>query len=314
VGKVILHRLAIALPTLVIVSFADFFLVHLLPGDPAQTILGNTATQDQVVELQRQLHLTDPLMLQYWHWLARVVDGDLGSSLTSGQAVTTLIGQRVEVTVSLAVSALVLTLVLGIFAGVVAALRTGGVVDRTVLAASSFLIAVPQFYAGLLLAYVFAVQLPWFFAAGYVSYANDVSGWLKSMTLPAVTLALPGAAVIARQLRTELAGVLRKEYVEFAEAKGLPRRRVVIHHALRNSLAPVLTLLGLILASILGGSIIIEQIFALPGLGQLTVTALGAKDIPVIQALVLLSTVIVLSVNLLVDIAYAFLNPRVRSQ
>jgi peptide/nickel transport system permease protein len=313
-AKVIAHRFAIALPTLAIVSFADFLLVHLLPGNPAATILGNTATRDQVVELEKQLHLDDPLLLQYWHWVSQVLRGDLGHSLTSGEAVTTLFRQRFEVSVSLAASSLLLTVLIGVLAGIAAAMKTGGFVDRGVAAVSSFVVAVPQFYAGLLLAYVFAVQLPWFYAAGYISYNTSPAGWLKSMTLPAVTLALPGAAVIARQLRTELAGVLRKEYVEFAEAKGLPRRRVVIHHALRNSFAPVLTLLGLILASILGGSIIIEQIFALPGLGQLSVTALGAKDIPVIQALVLLSTLVVLSVNLCVDVLYAFLNPRVRPQ
>jgi peptide/nickel transport system permease protein len=310
--QIVIRRLALAVPTLALVSVLDFFLVHLVPGSPADAILGNTATKDQIAQLTRQLHLDDPIGVQYLKWLLAVIHGDFGRSLISGQWVTSLIAQRAEVTISLAVLSLVLAIFLGVSAGIAAAVRPG-VIDRSISAIAAVGIAIPQFFLGLLLAFILAVQVPLFAGAGYVSFRESLLEFAKSTTLPALTLAIPGAAIIARQLRSELTGVLRREYIEYAVAKGLRPETVLLRHALRNAFAPVLTLLGLLLAAILGSTVVVEQIFSLPGLGDLMISALGSKDIPVIQAMVLLSTVVVLVANLGVDVGYAWLNPRIKA-
>jgi peptide/nickel transport system permease protein len=312
VTQIVLRRLALAIPTLALVSVLDFFLVHLVPGSPADAILGNTATKDQVAQLTRQLHLDDPIGVQYLKWLLALLHGDFGRSLISGQQVTGLIAQRAEVTISLAALSLALAILLGVSAGIASTVRPGAI-DRSISGMAAIGIAIPQFFLGLLLAFALAVQIPLFPGAGYVSFRDDVGEFLKSAALPALTLSIPGAAIIARQLRSELTGVLRREYIEYAVAKGLRPETVMVRHALRNAFAPVLTLLGLLLAAILGSTVVIEQIFSLPGLGDLMINALGSKDIPVVQAMVLLSTLVVLVANLAVDLGYAWLNPRVKA-
>jgi len=313
VPKVVINRLLISVPTLFLVTFIDFMLSHLLPGNPALAIAGPTASPAQIAAVDAQLHLNDPLVVQYWKWLVDSIHGNFGMSFVYHESVASLISSRYQVTLSLALYAMILTAVLGVGAGLLAAVR-GGLLDNVITAIAGFFLAVPQFFLGLLLVFFFAVKLPFFAGDGYTSLGTSFTGFLKTMTLPSLTLALTGAAVVARQFRSELVGVFQKEYIGFAEAKGLSSRIVLFRHAFRNAFGPALTLLGLQVAGILGGAIIIEEIFNLPGLGGLMILSLQNKDIPVLQALVLIACVIVLLANLLTDIGYARLNPRVRAK
>lgn len=308
----ILRRLVAIIPLLVLISFAVFSLTLLIPGDPAREILGPNAPAAQVAQLRHQMGLDQPYLVQYWHWLVNALHGNLGHSIQRNTAVSHEIAQRFPVTFSIALGGLAVTILLGVPLGVVAGTRPGSGADRVVTVATSTLLAIPDFWLAILLVLLFSVNLKVLPAIGYVPFTQSPLEWASHLCLPWIAVGVGGAATLARQLRGSLADALEQDYVRTAEAKGVRGSVVVLKHALKNaSIAPV-TILGIIFAYTLGGTVLIEYIFSIPGMGQYFYQALNSKDIPVIQGVTLLVALIFITVNLLVDVLYAYLNPKVR--
>ena len=312
-GAYIARRLLALIPLLLIVSFIVFSLSQLLPGDPARVIAGGQkATPEGIAKAREELHLDKGFFEQYVIWLGDVVHGDLGTSFFDHEPVSESIAQRFPITLSLALGAMVLTIVLGVPLGILAAVRQGSLVDRFVTAGSSVALAMPDFWLGMILLSVFAISLHVLPSRGYVPFTESPAGWATHLYLPWIAMGIPGAAGLARQVRGAMIDAMEQDYVRTAESKGLRRRVVVFKHALKNaSLAPV-TVLGIGFAYMLGGSVIIEQIFTLNGMGRYFYLALFNKDLPVIQGVVLFSALIFVVLNLAVDLFYAYLNPKVR--
>jgi peptide/nickel transport system permease protein len=285
----------------------------LLPGDPALVLAGGQkATPEGIARAREQLHLDEPFVKQYVIWLGDTVQGDLGESFFDNRTVAESIRARFPVTLSLALGALVLTVLIGVPLGILAALKQGGWADRVITTVSSVGLAMPDFWLGMILLSIFAVSLKVLPSGGYVPIAESPAGWATHLYLPWIAMGVPGGAGLARQVRGAMIDALEQDYIRTAESKGLRRHVVVFKHALKNaSLAPV-TVLGIGFAYMLGGSVIIEQIFTLPGMGQYFYSALFNKDLPVIQGVVLLSALIFVVLNLAVDVLYAYLNPKVR--
>ncbi|WP_107985237.1 ABC transporter permease [Rhodococcus sp. OK519] len=307
------RRLLMAIPLLLVVSFVVFVLIDLAPGDPAVTLAGENPTPAQVEQIREQLRLDDSLPERYASWLAHAVQGDLGQSFVNGQSVAEMVGDRLSVTMSLVLVAMILTLVIGPLAGLAAAARPGAWVDRVITALASAAIAVPPFWLGLILVVVLAVNLGWLPALGYEPLADGFGPWISHLILPAIALAMLPMAEVALQLKTSLADVLGRDYILNAEAKGLSVTQVRIKHAAKNAAVPVVTVLGSRFAQMIGGTVAIETVFGLAGLGTLAVNSVLGRDIPVLLGLVVLTTAIVLVVNLLVDISYGYFNPKVRA-
>jgi ABC-type dipeptide/oligopeptide/nickel transport system permease component len=281
-----------------------FALLHLVPGDPVQAMLGDAASPQSVAELRGRLGLDRPLHLQYAAFLAGAVRGDLGVSLRTNERVTAAIAARVPATIELALAAMLVALAIAIPAGVVAAVNAGTSVDHAATTLALVGLSVPNFWLGPLLAIVFSVGLGWFPVSG--------RGTLAHLVLPAITLGAPLAAVLARMTRASLIDELRQLYVTAARARGLPAMRVVMKHAFRNSLIPIITVLGLQVGGLLTGAVITETIFAWPGVGRLLIQSIGFRDYPVVQGCVLFIAMTYVSVNLLTDMTYAYLDPRIR--
>jgi len=312
VWRFIAHRLIAAIPVLFLVSVFIFGLVHLMPGDPALVIAGDIASDELVDKIRTDLGLDRPLLEQYVAWLSGAVRGDFGESLFAPVPVTEAIMARLPTTLSLTVLALGIAVVIGITAGLISAVRPGGMLDRTATFGSSIGLAVPNFWVGLVLVVIFALSLGWLPATGYVRLSVDPVGWLKSLAMPAVALGTSASAVLARQTRNALVGVLERDHIRAARAHGLRPRSVIGKHGLKNASIPVVTVLGLQLTALLSGALVVEKVFALPGIGSLAITAVNRRDIPMIQGVVAFTTIIVLVVNLLVDVVYASLDPKVR--
>lgn len=294
----------------VLVSALTFVLVSLTPGDPARTILGQSATQEQYEALRQQMGLNEPLLSRYGTWLSDAVHGDLGASLFSGEPVTALISQRLGVTLTLIAGGVLAAGLLGVALGVLSA-RSSGVLARVVDVASLVGSAIPPFWLGLVLSAVFAVGLRLVPVVGYTSPAVDPVAWALSIVLPIVTLALAGTAIVAKQTRDAMRDELGKDYVLVLRSHGASEWTVQIKHALRNAGVPVVTVLGVLLIGLLGGTVLVESVFSLPGLGGLAVTSTLRHDLPVIQGVTVLFAVVVVAVNLLVDLVNAWINPKV---
>jgi len=307
----VLRRLALAIPLLFIVSILTFVMVALIPGDPAVRILGAGHTLAQYHALDRKLGLTQPILSQYWHWLDRLLHGSLGSSLFTQQSVGSEISQRLGVTLSLVVGSTLLSLIIGVALGIATAVRQGAL-GRVIDTLSWVGFAIPNFWLGLILIELLAVTAKLLPPSGYVPLGQSVGAWLKSLVLPVLTLSAVGATGVAKQTRDSLGDVMSSEFISALEIAGLPRRSVVLCHALRNAALPTVTTVGLFAVAMLGGTILVEQVFALPGLGSLAVQAASDHDLPVIEGVVLTFTLIVVVVNLVIDLSYAWLNPRVR--
>ncbi len=305
------RRLALSLPLLVIVPTVTFLLAALIPGDVARTILGADASQAQVGQLRQALGLNQPLAVRYWQWLAHAVHGNLGTSLFWQQPVVSLLDSRLPVTLSLVVGSTLVAASAGAVLGTVAALHAGAL-GRAVDAIALAGLAIPNFFLGLLFISWFAVTLRVFPATGYVPISQSPAGWLHSLVLPVVTLAVPGVAVIAKQTRDAMRDVLDRPFIRTLRAAGVPRWSIIGKHALRNAAIPVVTVTGLIFIGSLSGTVLVESVFALPGLGGLAVQATSQHDLPLIQGVAVYFTVIVICVNLLVDLTYSWLDPRVR--
>ena len=306
------RRLVAVVPVMLLVSVAVFAMTHLTPGDPIAYMLDEDASPQAIASLRHELGFDQPAPVQYARWLGRVVQGDLGRSVRTGRGVSESILVRLGTTTELAMLTVLVSLAIALPAGVVAAVRRNSSLDVVSTLVSLLGVSLPNFFLGLILILVFGVRLRWLPASGYVPPVDDLWLNLQSMVLPALTLGGAEAAVVARMTRSSLLEVLRHEYILTARAKGLAARVVVVRHALRNALIPVVTVVGLQLGSLLGGAIITESIFALPGVGRLLVTAVLAHDFPVVQGVVLFLSLAFVFANLAVDLIYAYLDPRIR--
>ncbi|MEO6958099.1 MAG: ABC transporter permease [Antricoccus sp.] len=308
--RLILSRVGMLVLLIWIVSLAVFGLTLLIPGDPTLTLLGDNATPDQIASLRVALGLNDPFFVRYGHWFWGVLHGDLGTSLFNSYSVADAIGSRIWVTVSLVVGALIISLVAGTIIGVIAGSRPGSIADRVLLFLSSVGIALPNFWLGILLVTLFGVTFKLFPTGGYIPFSQDPAQWFAHMTLPIITLALGGAAEVARQARASIIDTLQLDFIRTLHAKGVKPRTILLKHALRSALIPVVTVAGLQVSRLFGLSVLIEAVFSLPGIGTLLIKAVFDRDIPMVQGTVLLATVVVVVVNLLVDLAYGWLNPK----
>jgi peptide/nickel transport system permease protein len=308
----IIRRVLQAIPVVFLASIGVFLLLHLLPGDPAQMLAGSDTSTETLEAIRQDLGLNEPLPVQYWVWLQHVARGDLGKSILSKIPVSNLISQRLPATLELAIAGEILTILIGIPLGVIAAVKQR---TRTDLGITSFIslgLAVPNFWLGILLIIFFAVMLGWMPPGGRGDFSRDPLTALKFIALPAITLALPAAMNLSRLTKASVLEVFYEDYVRTARAKGLSGRLVVVRHVLRNALIPVITAIGLEFGRLLGGSIIVESVFAWPGLGTLMLSAIGNRDYVIVQAGLLMLVMIFITVNLLTDLAYGFLDPRIR--
>ncbi len=309
--RIVGNRLLLSVPLLVIVSTLTFLLEALIPGDLARTIVGPQGTQEQYLQLKHSLGLDQPLITRYQQWLENVIHGDFGNSLFNHEPVTMLLNVRLSVTLSLVIGATLLAAIVGVLLGIAGALRAD-IAGTAVDALSMVGLAIPNFFLGLLLIALFAVAIPLFPATGYVPFDASPLDWARSLVLPVVVLATPGIAVVAKQTRDSMRAVLERPFIRTLRAAGLPRRSIIFKHALRSAAAPVVTVLGLIFVASLGGTVVVESVFAMPGLGGLAVQATTQHDLPLIQGVAVYFTALVVVVNLLIDLAYGWLDPRVR--
>ena len=307
------RRLLAAIPLLFFVPLLVFALIELAPGDPATILAGDEPTPERIAAIREKLNLNDPVLLRYIQWIGDVLHGNLGTSFVSDQSVTDLLTRRMATTMSLVLVAMIFAIVLGTALALVATLRSGGIVDRAVNWFASIAIAIPGFWFGLVLVSVFAVGLQLFPAFGFQPLSDGFSPWLSHLILPGFALGLLPAAEVTLQLRSALGQVMKTDYILNAEAKGLSRTSVVFKHSLKNACIPVITVLGFRVAEVLAGSVTIEMIYNMPGLGRTAVEAVQGRDVPVLLGFVLFSTSIVVLVNLIVDISYGYFNPKVRS-
>ncbi|MBO6902761.1 MAG: ABC transporter permease [Rhizobiaceae bacterium] len=310
----ILKRLGIGLATLVLASIVVFAVMEILPGDPAQLMLGFNATEDALQALRNEMGLNDPVLWRYFAWVGGMLIGDFGNSYTYSSPVIELIGERAIVSLPLAVISLILSTLIAIPVGMFAAARRGSVADTSVMGVTQLGVAIPNFWFALLLIYLFAVWLRLVPAGGFPGWSGGIWPGVRSLLLPAVALALPQAAILARVTRSAMLEVLGEDYIRTARAKGMPRRVVLWRHALRNALIPVLTIMGLQFAFLLAGTIIIENVFYLPGLGRLVFQAITQRDLIVVEGVVMLLVASVVIVNLAVDLTYALVDPRLRAR
>ena len=308
----ILRRLVHLVPVILIVGLVVFTLIHLTPGDPAAVILGDQASPEDVEALREQLGLNDPLLIQFIDWFGGVLRLDFGDSIFLGIPVTEALGERVEPTLLLTSYALLVQLTIGIPLGVIAALRRGSNVDRTLTAVAISGAAIPTFFLGIMLILVFSVRLQWLPSVGYVSPTDDLWGHVQRMLMPAFTLGFASAGLLARMIRSSMLDVLNEDYVRTARAKGLANRDVVTRHALRNALVPAITVIGTSIAALLGGAVVTETVFTIPGMGRLVVQSISRRDYPIIQGAVMVIAMVYVLVNLLVDVLYVYADPRVR--
>lgn len=311
-ARFVQRRLLGAIPLLILISIMVFSLVLLLPGDPAIAIAGDAASIETIESIRERLGENDPILERYANWAGDAVQGDFGTSLFSDQDVTDAIWQRAPVTGSLALVAIAIALIISIPAGLIAGLNPGTKFDRIATIGASMGVAIPSFWMGLLLAVIFAVNNDWLPAIGYVPLTEDPVEWLKHLILPAFSLGLASSATLTRQLRSSVITVMQQDYIRTARAKGLRSRKVVFKHVLKNASIPAVTALGLQVPLLLSGTVIIEGLFGLNGIGQYAVTAVLLRDLPVVQGVVMVSAVIVVVSNLAVDISYGYLNPKTR--
>ncbi len=308
----IAKRFLTAIPTLIIVTVMVFGIQRLLPGDPALIIAGEQRDPEVIAFIRERYRLDDPVPVQYIAWLGQVLRGDLGQSIRTNQPVTQLIWQKLPVTVELALLSMLVALLIALPVGILSAVRKNTAVDYigTFFALSG--LSLPNFWLGIMLILLFSVQWNLLPASGYVEFSSDPLGNLQRMIMPAFVLGTGLAAVLMRQLRSSMLDVLKQDYVRTAQAKGLLKRRVVLRHALRNALIPVITIFGLQMGALLSGAVLTEQVFTIPGFGKLVVDAVFNRDYAVVQGVVLFTSAAYIFINLLVDVAYALVNPRIQ--
>jgi peptide/nickel transport system permease protein len=308
----ILRRLAATVPVMLVVAVLVFTMLRLTPSDPAAIIAGDHATSEEIAQVRVRLGLDQPIHEQLFIWLGRILRGDLGESFFFKRTVASLIVDRLEPTLALCVLTIILAVAIAVPLGVLAAYRQGSIVDRIVMGFSVMGFSVPAFVTGYALIYLFAIKLNWLPVQGYQRIAEGFGGFLYRLLLPALTLSIIYVALIARMTRTSVLEVLSEDYIRTARAKGQVERKVLFRHALRNAAVPIVTVIGLGVAILIGGVVVTESVFTLPGLGRLTVDAVLARDYPTIQAVILLFSLVYVLINLAVDLLYTALDPRIR--
>lgn len=308
----VLRRLLALIPIGLVITLITFFIMRLVPGDPAVVLLGPQANLDQVEELRQRLGLDQPLPLQYLYWMGGLLTGDLGDSIFLGRSVLQAIAERMEPTLTLALLSVALAATFGVLAGLLSALKQGTLLDQALMLIAMVGLSIPNFWLGFMLVLVFAVNLGWFPAAGYESLSTGVWNSLKYLVLPAVALALQQSAAMARMTRSAVLDVLASDFVRTARAKGLKEGVVVSRHVLRNSLVLIVTVIGLSFSVLVAGAIVVEMVFNIPGLGRLVTQSVLRRDYPVIQGVILLIGMLSLVVNLLIDLSYGLIDPRIR--
>lgn len=297
--------------TIVLVTIVVFTLQHLVPGGPALAILGDTATAERIDALNEQLGLNQPLVAQYADWIFGLLRGDMGASVVNGFPVSSLIGERLGATLSVSAAGMLVSIVVGVPLGVAAALNRDRPADGLITGLATLGVAVPSFWLGMILVLIFAIGLQMLPATGFVSFSTDPLAAFRHLVLPALALGAVGAAEISRQLRSAMIDVLQTDFIRTHKAKGLPWRRIVWKHAMKNSGIPLATIIGLRVSALLGATIVVETLFAIPGLGTLATTAISNRDYPVIQGIVLVTALFVVVTNLVVDVVYRLLDPRI---
>lgn len=311
-GTYIIRRIILSVLVIWIVTILSFLLMHVMTGDPAAIMLGSEASQEQINALRHELLLDQPLIVQYGHWLKNVLTGNLGTSLKYQDKVVDLIGQRLPITIYLSLLALFLSIVIGITAGVICAVRRGSNLDSAITILVNTGISLPMFWLGIIGIYLFGLKFGWLPIQGYTSPFQNFSLSIRKTIMPVICLAIPSIAVIARQTRSSMLEVIRQDYIKTAWSKGLRERVIVFNHGLKNALIPIVTLIGLQLRIVVSGSVVVETVFNIPGMGRLLVNATFDKDFISVQAITLVIAIVVLMANLLVDISYGWLDPRIR--
>ncbi|MCY4353828.1 MAG: ABC transporter permease [Truepera sp.] len=305
-------RLAQLVPTALVITVIVFLLSHLAPGDPVTALAGPEAPPELVAAMRERYGLDRPLWTQYAVWIGRVVRGDMGTSVRTGQPVTTMISERFEATLTLAVSATLFSILIALPAGIMAAARRGGLADSGAMVATSLAISLPNFFTAIVLIVIFGVQLRWLPISGYLPILPDLGGSLARLAMPTISLGLIYTALLSRLVRSDLLDILSEDYIRTARSKGVAERVVLLRHGVRNALLPTINLVTLNFASLLGGTIIIEEIFAIPGIGRLLINAVEIRDFPVIQGVTLTVGVIFILSSILADLLTSFADPRVR--
>lgn len=308
----LVRRLLATIPVMMVVATVVFSLVHLAPGDPAAIIAGDNVTPKQIAEIRARLGLDQPLWQQFVLWISNLAQGDLGTSIFSGKPVTELIAQRAEPTIALTTTTLIVAISIAITAGVLAAWKAGTWVDRSVMLFAVMGFSVPVFVVGYGLVYVFSMQLKWLPVQGYAPIADGFGPFLRHLILPSVALGLAYVALIARITRTSMLEVLAEDYIRTADAKGVATGPKLMRHALKNAAVPIATVIGIGVALLIGGVVITESVFNIPGIGRLTVDAILKRDYPIIQGIILIFSAWYVLINLAVDVLYTFLDPRIR--
>ena len=311
-AEMILRRVLVAIPTVIIVSMLVFGLQKLLPGDPVLAMAGEERDPEVIEFLRDKYHLNDPVPVQYGIWVGQVLQGDFGTSLRTDTPVTTLIANKLPVTIQLALMAMVVAILVGVPAGILSAVRKGTVIDYLANVVALSGLSIPNFWLGILLIFLVSVQLGWLPASGYVPPSQNLWLSIETMLMPAVVLGTALAATLMRHTRSAMIGILRSDYIRTARAKGLRRGAVVYKHALRNALVPIVTLMTLLFGELLGGAVLTEQIFTIPGFGKLVVDAVFTRDYAVVQGIVLCTAIGFIAMNLLADVLYILINPRLR--
>jgi len=308
----ITRRVIQTFAVLIIVTFIVFLLLYLIPGDPARTMLGIEASAQDVAAFRSQLGLDRPMMVQFGSWLFHVLQGDLGRSIQFHQPVSHLITTRLPVTIYIGILALILSTILGVGAGVISAVRRGTVLDQAITVFANLGVAVPVFWLGILGIYLFALQLGWLPVQGYTSPFENLASSIQQIIMPVLCLAMVPLATLARQSRSAMLEVIQQDYIRTAWSKGLKERRIIIYHALRNAMIPIVTVLGLSVRYVVSGSVLIETVFNIPGMGRLIVSGVFNKDFILVQGCVLIVALAIAITNLAVDISYAFIDARIR--
>ena len=306
------RRVLSTVPVVLIVAVLIFLMLRLTPGDPAAVIAGDAATSADVAEVREKLGLDRPMVTQFFIWAGHALKGDFGESFFYKKTVASLIADRLEPTLALSLLTIILATVIAVPLGTLAAYKQGSWLDRGVMGLSVAGFSVPVFVVGYVLIYIFALKLGWFPVQGYQRLSNGFWGFLHRLLLPSLALALVFIALLARMTRTSVLEVLNEDYVRTARAKGLPSMKVLVSHALRNAAVPIVTVIGISIADLLGGVVVTESVFNIPGLGRLTVDAVLARDYPTVQAVILLFSLTYVFINLAIDVAYTVLDPRIR--
>lgn len=311
-GAYILRRLVSAIAVMAMVGIFVFLLLRLAPGDPAAMIAGREATAEVIAGIREQLGLNDPMPVQFMRWVRDMLGGDFGTSIFAGRPVLDLISQRLEATVSLSILTMILSVTVGVSFGILAAWRSGGLVDRLLAAFSALGYSVPVFVIGYFLIYFFAIRTHWLPVQGYVPIVGGLRPWFVHLILPTVALSLSSIAFIARVTRASMLEVLLEDYMRTAAAKGASSYAMLFHHALKNAGVPILTVIGISFAYLIGGVVLTETVFNIPGIGRLVVDAINNRDYPIIQSVLILTSGLYVLINLTVDLAYTLIDPRIR--